>query len=262
MSVDIQNVPNVYQMKCPRGVYSVIVRVYTSLNTPSIYPNYVPSISGLIASQVTPEQRIVNSNKLQVSFQQLFTKKVKNKTLPDIFKGITNFNAFFLPSKSIVDVAFPNPFACYLTVFPSTNNVIKVMGLLQNNIGYQNSDGIRFVSFMASNMSTTATDNSISFNELSLQPSTVYPGYYVYTVYVAYSEHDALGFGYNPTIDNFIGWGSSNINPILLYRIVQTNTTGNNPSTSGVFSLDNTQNVDANTVQSVMGVYYPVATCY
>jgi hypothetical protein len=247
---------NVYLMTCPEGYYSVIMRIYLNLSNPiTIIPEYLPIIQGVHVKDVSFEYRIKESNQLESIFQNLFAKKIKNKSLKDIFIGITNFNQFFLPSKNLINLAFPNPFAIYLMLFPTSNNVIKITGKLQPNIGLNNSESIRFISFMACNFSTSATDSSINFSQLTLQNDNSY------TLFISYSEENAVEYGYNETNDNLILWNYDNANPVVIYRMVcvfnQNQSLNNN-----LFTIDNSSNVSYDIVQNTMGIYYPVATCY
>lgn len=238
--------------KTPPGDYCVIVRVYKTSNTPSIYPNYVPKISingGKIpVKSVSNSQRIVNSNLIQELLWKSFNSAYSSKTPTELFPNI-NVNEFFLPSVEQMASVFPNPNAKYLIVFPTSNNVIKVTGVLPPSIGYNMS--ISFISFMASNMDHTSTDDSISFSKLGQK----------YTLFVAYSIQDAVKCGYNPLNDKLLLWKSDNKYPLLIYREVRpssTNSISTDYKALSLFTINNSLSpVNGSTVSKSMGIYYP-----
>lgn len=236
----------VYRIKCPTGLYCAIMRVYKSVNTPPILP-YLPHISGVETTPVDDEARVKGSLSIQKMFQTLFTKKSEGKTPEQMFPGINPY-AFFLPSQGQVDLAFPNPFAQYLMVFPkSASSMIQVTGKLQSNIGWNNNDGLRFVSFMAANMLTTATDDSVNFEELG--------GSGTYTIFVTKNPLDAKQAAMQQGLRNYkvIRWDATNDFPVLIYRIVVV---GSRPMTLN----NSTASVDGTSVASALGEYYPVVT--
>lgn len=242
----------VYNMKSPsKGVYCVIQRVYVSEETPDPV-NYLPEITGLSRKLKTTNnaQRIKNSTDIQKLLYKEFEKKTKGKTPSQIFTNV-NVNQFFLPSKNQVSLAFPNPYALYLMVFPCPDKkVIRVDGTLPNM--KNNKYGVRFVSFMASNMLNTATDNSISVENLKTDDQTNY------VLFVATSETDAENRGYDNTKHNLILWNKENPYPVLIYRLVSTE-----EEPTGVFAINNpTYSVSSTLLQPIMKDQYPLATCF
>tara|TARA_X000000950_G_C13920040_1_gene662937 strand:- start:1923 stop:3116 length:1194 start_codon:yes stop_codon:yes gene_type:complete len=200
--------------------YCVILRVYKKDIMFNLFPDYIPNIiiddGEVKIEDVMYEKRIKNSNTLENIFTKLFTKKFERINVTNFFK--VDVNKFFLPAESEMSLVFPNPFAKYLMVFPKENsNVIKVKGILQDNIGMDNNN-CRYVSFMASSFYTTSTDNSISFREIKINKE----GEYI--LYTAFSERDAEEKGYDSTKDNhnILLWKESNRKPVLVYRLVST----------------------------------------
>lgn len=227
----------------PPGSYCVIQRVYTTGETPSLYPAYVPSITlgnGGRARPVGQAARLRNSAKLQALLWKMFTQKFSSVDLSTTFPGV-NLHAFFLPAKSLMGLVFPNPYAAYLMVFPAENNVIRVDGVLPP-------EGYRYLGFMASDFDTTSTNESVSF--ASLPPS--------YTLYAAFGASVAASFGYDAARHRLLLWDASKTSPVLVFRAVSVSV----PPT-GLFAMDNaTQCLDGTAVKPVLGAYYPRATCF
>lgn len=237
---------NVYEMKSPpQGVYCIIQRVYKSAKTPDV-EDYLPIISGLDRNlkDVSNQERIEYSNKIQNLLYTSFKKKVQGKTPEQVFPGV-NTRQFFLPSEEQVSMAFPNPSACYLLVFPKKDKVIRVYGKLPD-ASAQNRFGTRFVSFMASDLTTTATNESLSMETM------ITDKFRNYTLFVAYSPEKAYEKGYDPTRHNLLIWDETNPFPVLIYRILSTEKVP-----SGIFAIDNTDNVDGSVIQKVLGEEYP-----
>lgn len=230
-----------------KGLYCVIQRVYKSSRTPVLYPAFVPKISILnkTVKRVTMKQRIINSLAVQKLLWNIFKLQHANKSLAEIFPGI-NINQFFLPSAQQLASTFPNPFARYLITFPTSNRVIKVAGTLPSPIGFDKP--VVFVSFMASNFTTSATDSSISFEQLSPK----------YTLYVAYSQDDAVKYGYNSSTDKLLLWDADNENPVLVYRIVSASLQQTNNPQLRLFFIDNKNGpVSGQSLADAMGSSYP-----
>lgn len=234
----------------PSGDYCVIQRVYKTSTTPPLMPDFVPTISieGMSVIPVSSTDRINNSNSTQTLLWQLFNKLYQSSTPTELFPNV-NVNQFFLPNAQQMASVFPNPFAQYLVVFPGPNNVIKIVGTLPTPIGYNKP--VLFISFMASNMDHTSTDDSISFKNLPTN----------YSLYVSFSKQEALQFGYNPNTDRLLLWNSSNSFPVLIYRIVSIS--NNQTQALALFDQNNkTQSVSGSTIQQAMGPFYPNATVF
>jgi len=235
----------------PSGAYCVIQRVYKTSSTPKLFPDFVPNIS-IATSSVVPvaaTQRISNSNDTQNLLWNLFQKQFGSTTPNQLFPSI-NVNEFFLPGTQQMASVFPNPFAQYLVVFPTTNQVIKVVGTLPNPIGFN--EPVLFISYMASNMNHTSTDDSISFNELPTN----------YTLYAAFSKESAAQFGYNPSTDKLLLWSSTNTYPVLIYREVSVASDKATQSLALFTQNNQVASVSGQVISSAMGPFYPVATAF
>lgn len=227
----------VYRMSCPVGLYCVIVRVYGPLTL----GEYTPTITGI--TPAVPSLEVSSASLgVQAWLHRLFRCRTFGKTSSQLFPGVDT-SSFFLPSVQLIDLAFPNPSATYLLVFPTTK-VLKVVGTLQQEIGWGHK--VRFVSFMAGNMSTTATDESISFHQLILDHDRRY------TLYVAFDVAEAEAKGYDKKQHNLLCWNKKeNSFPVLIYRIVA----------SGLLHFDNsTMSIDGPDVSRALGGYYPHAS--
>jgi hypothetical protein len=223
----------------------LIVRYYIDPNiVVPLLPDFLPQITLLTTSKtqtwqsVSDQQIIQNSNGIQNLVYKLCMKQSQHYNFSDI-----NYNKFFLPNPSHLNLLFPNPNAMYLMVFPGSNNVIRIRGILPPSIG--KTENVRFIGFMASNLSTSATDDSLSSTQMMRQ----------YTLYVAYTKEDAIQYGYKPN-DNLLLWKSSNNNPVVIYRQVQINSTG-------LFYYQSaTSNISSTIIEKAMFPFYPQVTIY
>jgi len=225
--------------------FCIIVRYYfksiNTINSFNLLPNDLPLITHnkYIYSLTNSNNIIKNSNSLQKLFYKLYSNIHINYNFNDVY-----IHQFFLPNPTAVQCLFPNFDGIYLIALPSFNNVIKIQGIIPHSIGFPHN--IRFIGFMASNLKTTATDSSISFLQLNFS----------YKLYVSYSVHDAIKYGYNPLTDHIILWNTSNLFPVLIYRQIQIDH-------SGLFQLKKaTSNIDGHIIQHIMKDYYPTITCY
>lgn len=223
-------------LKPPIGdTYCVIQRVYKKNIMFRLFPDYIPNIivnDGQVqVKEVDIAERIENSSMLQSIFTKLFTKKFERINVSKFFK--VDINKFFLPADSEMSLVFPNPFAKYLMVFPNDNsNVIKIQGILQDNIGISNNN-CRYVSFMTSSFYTTSTDNSISFEEIRTNSDKEY------ILYAGFTEDDAKKTGYDSKEENhnLLLWKKGNMKPVLVYRLVSTEI--NNNENDSLFRINN-----------------------
>lgn len=239
----------IYSLTCPQGSYCVIQRGYVSSTTPPLDPTYLATISGVTTTNVTQQERIDNSTQIEKMLHRAFASKVSGKSLSDMFPGIDT-SVFFLPSAAQVSGAFPNPYATYLMVFPGQTGVIRVDGTVgQEAIGMSNPHGLRFVSFMASDLSTTATDDSINMADFK-HPS----GIGIYTLFAARSTEAATSQGYDPSLHNLLLWAPTTTMPVLIYRLVVA------AGGSVIGSLDNSNGpVTGSVAKTAFGTYYPIA---
>lgn len=233
--------------------YCIIQRVYKTDKTPTISPKFIPNISIIKKKikDVNDEERKKDSNKLQSLLYKLFNHKFGKIKPEDFFIGV-NVHKFFLPAKSQMSLVFPNPFAEYLIAFPTKSHVMKITGKLPPNIGFSNPE-YRFLSFMACDFKTTATDECISHHDLPQEPQ-------YYTIYVSFSEKNAENYGYKKTLGHkLLLWDSkTNTFPVLIFRIVSVA----EPET-GIFAIDNdTKIVSGYDVKKKIGDFYPEVECF
>ena len=240
----------VFYMKSPaKGYYCVIQRVYMSFATPNPV-NYLPDITGLKRElkPVSSDERMQYSNNIQNLLYKQFEKQVKGKTPSQIFPNV-NVYEFFLPSKKQVDTAFPNPYGIYLVVFPQSKQVLKITGKLPE-ASKTNTFGIRFASFMASNLLYSSTDTSISVENMSIDSARNY------VLFVAFKKQDAVQNGYDQTVPNhnLLLWNENNSFPVLIYRLVNTE-----KIPTGIFAIENEDySVGGSQLKVIMGEDYPV----
>ena len=245
------NTTNKTYIKSPSNsdTYCVIIRLY------KININYQIPIPKLTVDQkekqyqsITKTSRQTESNFLQKILYILFHLKFSNKNVETFFN--VNAYKFFLPAKNVMSLVFPNEYATYLMTFPKQNKnpVLVVEGTLQKDIGSQNNN-CRYVSFMASNFLTTATDDSINFRNIKFLTNRKYK------LYVAFDEEDAESEGYNSSNDNLLLWNKdSNDKPVLIYRIVSVNSKHNDDDY--IFTLPNEKQSIENE-QLTNWQYYP-----
>jgi uncharacterized membrane protein len=220
-----------------------IVRYYNkSINQNELQlPTTLPHISveNKTLKEVDEKQITMNSKNLETFLYKYFSKLQKKYNFLNV-----DIHQFFLGNPNALQALYPNADAMYLMAFPKKTNVICIEGKLPPKIGYPHN--IRFIGFMACNLSTTATDNSINF--MDLQSS--------YKLWVAYSSEDAVQYGYNSKTDSILLWNKENQNPIIVYRQVQIKNTG-------LFIFKKaTMNISGDVIESVMLDYYPKMTCY
>lgn len=208
------------------GLYCIIYRIYQPLrgvDFPDIFINNIRIVP-------KPLLRIeTTSFALTIPIQTLFAKLI-NLQIPTP-------SPFFKPSSQTTEGLFPNPYATYLIGAPSLTRVIKVQGVF-----YNRKPSLRFIGFMASNLSTTATDSSINWDQFPTSN---------YEFYVTYRKKDAEACGWKPGIP-LLFWKSTNLNPVIVYREVRT-------VNEGIFNLMSTSWQDA---EQVMGIHYPIITFF
>lgn len=192
----------VYKMKGPTGHYCAILRFGKSSTTPDIYSHYLPKISGVLVKNTSFLQKVENSSTLEKLLSPILNNRLQFAE--------KNIHEFFIPSAQQVNKIFSNPFSKYLIV-ALKNQCIKVSGVLQKNAN------VRFISFMAANCSTTATDDSIEFSNFILNQTNEY------TLYVAFDTKTAIECGYDSSVHNLILWKPTNTKPVLIYRAVLSN---------------------------------------
>lgn len=208
------------------GLYCVIYRIYQPLrgvDFPDIFVNNIHIVPRSLLHIETTSFALTIP--IQILFAQLIDLQIPSPS------------PFFKPSAQATEGLFPNPYATYLIGAPSSTRVVSVEGVF-----YNRKPSLRFIGFMASNLSTTATDSSINWDQFPTSS---------YKFYVAYRKKDAEACGWKPGIPLLL-WKSTNRNPVLVYREVRT-------VSEGIFHLTSTSWQDA---QQVMGIHYPVMTFY
>jgi hypothetical protein len=214
------------ELKKPSSLlYVIIFRVYQPIENFD-YPNI--ELNGSVIKNIPKSQIKKNSLNISNEIVQVLSRKLN--------LSIDKNKKFFLPYKAQMMGLFINPDAVYLIGTPSSNNVIKITG----NLPSHKNKNIRFIGFMACNLTTTSTDSSIGWTELPKK----------YTIYVAFDEKDAIMYGYNPNTDKLLLWNKNNILPVIVYREVQHKHTG-------LFNLKSNKWEDA---KRIMKSYYPEIT--
>jgi len=236
--------------------YCIIYRVYRTKKTLPIYPEYVPTIKieGKDIIDVDNNSRMKDSNKLQDLVYKLSESKFKgiyktntvdiDESLENYFKKI-NINEFFLPAKSQLSLVFPNHYSDHLLAFPKKSRVMKITGKLPEDIGMNQK--IRYIGFMACNFITTATDNCISYEDLKNK----------FSIYVSFTEEDAVKFGYKDTEDKLLLWNKENNVPVVVFRVLFEGKDVMFPS------IDNTRHIYAGKeLKKLNNKYYPNVECF
>jgi hypothetical protein len=175
-----------------KTVAALIVRFYRK-DPSEHFDSYLPEIS-IPKKKVTMAMRISASKTLG---KLLLPKIVKQNR--QMAKLLPSQPQFFKPDDRMLKSLFPNPFAHYLIAKPSSQH-----GYIDITTPVFRNDDYRFVGFMASNYSTTETDDSISLPVGKKQ----------YRIW----------FGIGPAekhMKYYLRWKSSNQFPILVYREVR-----------------------------------------
>lgn len=249
-------------LKIPPGSnYCLIQRIYKVSPVTKVDDLTYPTIEMSNDRQEKPiinnNDRKSNSNALQAIFYKLFTLKFKKLNISNFFK--VDVTKFFLPAEDELSLVFPNPYAKYLMVFPSNNNddtEIKIQGKLPPNVGLEN-DHCRFISFMASNFYTTATDDSISFSDFT----TTNNEYKLIVKKKPKTNNNTNNNANNNTNDdtNVIYWNESNPKPVLVFRVVSVAKKHNNQdilftlnNATTTLSMENLKNVDMTYIPKVV----------
>lgn len=186
---------------------------------------YIPNISPPV-KKISQGERLENSKNLSSMLlrqSSIFRKKSK-----------FSFSQFFFPSIQKEQSLFPNGNARYCIAHPVENfRCIKITGTLPSKIGRPYS--LRFISFMLGNLATTATDSSISFEELPKK----------YTIWIAFEkDKNAISEMASPG-EPILLWKNKSI-PLLVYREVRI-------KKDFSFTTEN----DPNATKSEMKTFYP-----
>ncbi len=175
----------------------------------SYLPTLTPRVPKIL--QKDRQKNSKNLSNLLLRQSSVFRKKSK-----------FNFSQFFFPSIQKEQNLFPNANAKYCIAHPpETFTYIKVTGNLPSKIGRPHS--LRFISFMLGNLNTTATDASVSFEELPKN----------YTFWLGFEKDKQKISEMAAPGEPVLVWKNSS-SPILVYREVRIKkdfsfTTENNP---------------------------------
>jgi hypothetical protein len=156
---------------------------------------------------------------------QHLIKYLKNEIKPE--------QKFFLPVHAQTRGLFYNADARYMIGSPGKNNAIIIKGKLPKH----HDPSLKFIGFMASNLKTTETDDSVGWRHLPLE----------YTIYVVYSKTVAKKYGYDKMKHHLLLWNKDNKHPIIVYREVRT-------EKKGLFLLQSNVWTEA---KKMMGENYP-----
>ena len=162
---------------------------------------YLPKISPE-PQKITQKERFQNSKQISLllTHQSRFFRK----------KSTFMYSQFFYPSIQQEQHLFPNDNARYCIAHPIHGfQYIKITGTLPSKIGQPHS--LRFISFMLGNLDTTATDTSISFEELPKH----------YTIWIAFEKNKNIVSEKASPNEPILLWKNSNTNPLLVYRAVR-----------------------------------------
>lgn len=212
------------ELSLPKGsVYAIIMRIY-ELEGKFIYPTIVKN--GYQIESLPQSKIYKNSLEISTKVIQILSKTLHLNILPS--------QPFFKPIRAQKRGLFINPDAVYLVASPKKD--FRVM-IITGKLPPKRKD-LCFVGFMACNLKTTETDDSISWKDL---PSS-------YRIFVSNSKSNALLFGFRPhSTDRLLLWKSTNDDPIVIYREVNLNH-------KGIFGLDSEKWEDA---KKIMKSCYP-----
>jgi hypothetical protein len=192
-----------------RGYYALIVRIYKK-DFGDAVEGMLPKVvcgGGETPLIITPyEKRLTNTAAFNDSYLGLIA--IKKRVNPIRLKK--NYLEFQVPDFPIVHY-FPNKLASYLyyNVF-STDVVIRIRG----RYPVAEHSGISYISFMACDFATTATNDCIGSNILEKTTD--------YVIFVAATPQLAIERGYAPMGNTFLLlWDANNKNPILIYREIK-----------------------------------------
>ena len=117
------------------------------------------------------------------------------------------FTQFTRPQQKMTGL-FPNPDSHYMVAFPKPGHVMKIRGRLPPKIGREHD--LRFVGFMASDVRTTSTYDSVSSRNL---PSS-------YTIWVACNKDEAVATGWKKGVGTLLLFPHESDMNVVVYRKV------------------------------------------
>lgn len=253
--------------------YSLFIRFYASSTKQrnTLYDEYLPTLT--FNGSVLPKPPLANIKLLSQSVEKIITPlfSKNNKCIcPTLPTGCTetcsttygniNVHEFFLVSSQQLAATFPNANGLYLVMYPPLPSshrlediVVRVSASFPSPIGPQYP--LRYFSYMASNATTSATDDTIGF------------GYEKGTLTPTISGQYTLWFGYNKdkivqqplyqTGDVVLLFSPQNDHPVIVLR--QICVLDSSPSCPLFSFYGNTEPVPGNVIHQAMGDTYPVS---
>jgi hypothetical protein len=181
--------------------YAVIHRVYRPPgHDASLQDNekFNVTLRGYTQDALTEEEARDNGKQLQAELQ---------KSLGKIHADFYSDTKLYKPSTKFMPGLFPNSDAIYLICSPSRGYIgLRIDGILGDQ-----KEWIEFIGFMATDLYTTATDDSL---ELSWnQP---------YSLFIMRGEYDPKDYGYDPkdSTQHVLYWNQGAIFPTVVLRII------------------------------------------
>ena len=210
-----KDVPKKYNFKITTNqLSSLVIRFYAKDENEDFY-SFLPKIKPEF--QTLPvNSRIQKTIKYSKFLQNIITRRYKN-----ISQELLERHDFFLPGTKRRGNLFVNPDAIYLCSFPPKKSSIAkiVLNVPRNSI-------YRYIGFMVSNYTTTATDESVHLSK-----------YKKITLWICQKKNqDKLEkYGFDKSKDLTLFWKNSNKHPIIVYRLVMS-------KIKGIMKLNNIEN--------------------
>jgi hypothetical protein len=228
-------------LKTPDDFYSVILRFYVTDPTDQLFHiDWLPKIFVTHGDSCTDALSVPSLSIIQKRTMTLDNDIKKFMMRRHVDYRPDGHSQFFIPSSSATTSFFVNYNARYMVAFPKQNNVIRIDGILPKHISP--TGRLRFIGFMACDLQTTETDDSISFVSLPER----------YTIWVAYSKESAEHYGLNVSSRNvLLLWKTTTKFPLVVYREIRTDT-------QGLFSIPlDAEETTPQRCQELMRHYYP-----
>lgn len=201
-----KNVPKNYSFKITTNqISSLIIRFYAKDENDDFY-SFLPKIKPEFQT-LSVNSRTQKTKKYSKLLENIISKRYNN-----ISQELLDRHEFFLPGTKRRGNLFVNPNAIYLCSFtPKKSSIAKITLTVPHNSIY------RYIGFMVSNYTTTATDASIHVSK-----------YKKITLWICQKKNqDKLDkYGFNKNKDLTLFWKNSNKYPIIVYRLVMSNKKG------------------------------------
>ena len=251
--------------------YSLFIRFYASSTHQrnTLYSDYLPTLTFNVS--VLPKPSLSNIKVLSQSVEKVITPLFTQNNqciCPTIPTGCTetcsstygnvNVREFFLVSSQQLAATFPNANGLYLVLYPPlppSNNlhdiVVRVTGSFPSLIGPKYP--MRYFSYMASNASTSATDDTIGFGYEDGTLTPTMSG--TYTLWFGYDKDKIVNHPLYQSGDMVLLFHSENDHPVLVLRQICVQN-----SSCPLFSFHgNAEPVPGDVIQKAMGSTYPVS---